>query len=46
MSAVFKFFWAFLPFPIPLMLLAFISALVVFLVFKIVSIVLDAIPFL
>lgn len=46
MSAVLKLFWAFLPAPCQIAILAFLAFLVILLVLKIVAIVLDAIPFL
>ena len=46
MSAVIQFFWAFLPEPIQIAMLAFVAFLVIVLVLKIVAVVLDAIPFL
>ena len=46
MSSVLKLFWAFLPSPIQIAILAFFALIVILLVLKIVAIVLDAIPFL
>lgn len=46
MSAVLHLFWAFLPTPCQIAILAFFAFIVILLVLKIVAIVLDAIPFL
>lgn len=46
MSAVLRLFWAFLPAPVQIAILAFFAVIVILLVLKIVAIVLDAIPFL
>lgn len=46
MSAVLKLFWAFLPAPVQIAILAFFAFIVILLLLKIVAIVLDAIPFL
>lgn len=46
MSAVLKLFWAFLPTPIQIAMLAFLALVVILLVLKIIAKILAAIPFL
>jgi hypothetical protein len=46
LSSVLKLFWAFLPTPIQIAILAFFALLAILLVLKIIAKVLEAIPFL
>lgn len=46
MSALWTFVWAFLPGPVQALILGFLALIAIILVFKVIGMVLNAIPFL